>query len=98
VHETPSYYPPEEFDLIYRSSRRVIFPSSYIDETARTHCPYPEGNLALVRGQGLLRPGFGQIDREQARRKVFQELGLGSDAALVIGCGAVDFRKGPTCS
>jgi glycosyltransferase involved in cell wall biosynthesis len=93
VHETPSYYPPEEFDLIYRASRRVIFPSSYIDETARTHCPYPE-NLALVRGQGLLRPGFGQIDREQARRKVFQELGLGSDAALVIGCGAVDFRKG----
>ena len=93
VHETPSYYPPEQFDVIYGASRRVIFPSSYIDEVARAHCPYPE-KLAVVRGQGLLRPGFGQLDREQARRKVFQELGLGGDAALVIGCGAVEFRKG----
>jgi glycosyltransferase involved in cell wall biosynthesis len=93
IHETPSYYPIEDFDLIYRSSRRVVFPSAYIDETARGHCPYPEG-LAVVRGQGLLRPGFGQLDREQARRKVFQELGLGSESALVIGCGAVNFRKG----
>jgi glycosyltransferase involved in cell wall biosynthesis len=93
IHETPSYYPVEDFDLIYRSSRRVVFPSAYIDDSARGHCPYPEG-LAVVRGQGLLRPGFGQLDREQARRKVFQELGLGSDAALVIGCGAVNFRKG----
>jgi glycosyltransferase involved in cell wall biosynthesis len=93
VHEVPSYYPPEEFDVIYRASRRVIFPSSYIDENARAHCPYPEG-LAIVRGQGLLLPGFGRQDREQARRKVFQELGLGNDTALVIGCGTVNFRKG----
>ncbi len=93
VHETPGYYPPAEFERIYASSRRVIFPSAYIDQGARAHCPYPEG-LAMVRGQGLLCPGFGDLDRNQARRKVFQELGLGPDAALVIGCGAVDFRKG----
>lgn len=93
VHETPSYYPPEDFHQIYRFSKRVVFPSSYIDEKARAHCPYPDG-LAVVRGQGLLQPGFGRSDREQARRLILRELGLGGDAILVLGCGSVNFRKG----
>lgn len=93
VHETPSYYPPEEFDRIYRFSKRVVFPSSYIDQKAREHCPYPDG-LAVVRGQGLLRRGFGRSDRTQARRSILRELGLGGDAILVLGCGSVNFRKG----
>lgn len=93
LHEVASFYPAETFGEIYAWSTRVVLPSEYVREQAERVCT-DVGGKATVRGQGLLKDSFGQLDREMVRAAVFQRLDIPPDAHLVLSCGTMDLRKG----
>lgn len=70
----------------------IIFPASIVREYAEKQI----GTIiqASVRPQGLFDASFPRIAREKARIYICKELGVQSDAFIVLGCGYVDARKG----
>jgi glycosyltransferase involved in cell wall biosynthesis len=93
VHELADFYDPSEFEWIYKFSDKVVFPSHFVELRAQAAVGVVE-DKTVVRGQGLLRDGFGQRDRTRMREQVLKEFGLPSETRLVLGCGTIDQRKG----
>lgn len=94
VHELPSSYSEEDFQLVYQSSEKVIFPVHAVREAAEAKAPMPTGK-GVVLPQGLLNPDFGKgVARDQARQQIRSELHLPEQAFVVLGCGTLDLRKG----
>ena len=94
IHELPSSYTEEDYQLVYDSSERVIFPVEAVRDAANYKLPIPAGK-SIVLSQGLLDPNFGKrITREAAYQSIRHELGLPENAFIVLGCGTLDLRKG----
>ncbi len=94
VHELPSSYSEEDYQFIFESSEKVVFPVHAVRDAADAKTPLPQGK-SLVLSQGLLNPDFGKgITREEAHKQVRAELGLPDNAFIVLGCGTLDLRKG----
>lgn len=94
VHELPSSYTEEDYDFVFEASRKVVFPVHAVRDAADAKNPLPLGK-SVVLSQGLLDPDFGKgITRESAHAQIRKELGLPSDAFIVLGCGTLDLRKG----
>ncbi|MEL7496885.1 MAG: glycosyltransferase family 4 protein [Planctomycetota bacterium] len=94
VHELPSSYAEDDYRYIFDASKKVVFPVHAVRDAADAKTPLPQGK-SLVLSQGLLNPEFGTgISREQAYKKIRQELGLPDNAFIALGCGTLDLRKG----
>ena len=94
VHELPSSYQEEDYEYVFDASRKVVFPAHTVRDAADAKANLPLGK-SIVLPQGLLDPDFGQgMHREIARNMIRKELGLPSDAFIVLGCGTLDLRKG----
>jgi glycosyltransferase involved in cell wall biosynthesis len=94
VHELPSSYSAEDYQRVYDTSQKVIFPAEIVRRAAESVAPVPPGKGVLL-PQGLLDESFGtRFDRATARQEIRQELGLPTDAIVLLGCGTLDMRKG----
>lgn len=94
VHELPSSYSTEDYSSVYDLSQKVIFPARIVSDSANAAAPLPDGKGTIM-PQGLLDEEFGtRFDRQQARQEIREELGLPSDAIVMLGCGTLDMRKG----
>ena len=94
VHELPSGYDASDYQHVYSVSQKVIFPVEFVRKAANRLTPLPV-EKTLVLPQGLLTPDFGaRVCREEGRECLREELGLPSDAFVVLGCGTLDLRKG----
>ena len=94
VHELPSSYTVEDYQNIYNSSQKVVFPVHAVRDAADMKVPIPAGK-GLVLPQGLLKPDFGKgTTRQKSYAQIRQELNLPEDAFIVLGCGTLDLRKG----
>lgn len=94
VHELPSSYTEEDYQIVYNSSGKVVFPVQAVRHEAEQKLPIPFGK-SVVLSQGLLDVDFGKrITRASARERIRRELDLPDDAFIVLGCGTLDLRKG----
>lgn len=94
VHELPSSYSEEDYQLVFETSHKVIFPAHAVRDAADAKTPLPLGK-SLVLPQGLLDPNFGTgVTRETARAEIQRELSIPENSFVVLGCGTMDLRKG----
>ena len=94
VHELPSSYSEEDYQGVYETAQKVIFPVNAVQEAANEKTPIPISK-SVVLSQGLLDPTFGTgITRELAYSQIRKELHLPEDSFIVLGCGSLDLRKG----
>ncbi len=93
VHEAEDPYPQRQFQDMYNACGLVVVPSKYIHDKALRKSPASSGKL-FVRSQGLVPERCGHANRAEARRRVRSELGIPSNALIVLGCGKVEWRKG----
>ena len=93
LHEFADYYSDAALAQVFEASRRVIFPSQIIQSVAFQN-PDIDKSKGLVRGQGLLKDGFGQLDHAICREHLRAMLGLAPDALIVLNVGSKDVRKG----
>ncbi len=94
VHELPSSYAEEDYQNMYGSSSRVVFPVHAVRDAADAKTPVPAG-MGVVLPQGLLKPDFGTgITRQKAHAQIRNELNLPENTFIVLGCGTLDLRKG----
>jgi glycosyltransferase involved in cell wall biosynthesis len=93
VHEMASLYKDWIFQKIHHFSSKVVFPSKPVEVQARSNAFFAN-NIAVIRGQGLLKPDLLIIDKAEARRKLRAELNLPEDAKIVLSCGSLTGRKG----
>ena len=93
LHEIASYYPPACFEEIGHFSRKVVFPSKFVDTTAHQYCAIDK-DKTVIRGQGLLDDAFGQLDQAVCRQMLRDRLDLGPNATIVLNAGTIDLRKG----
>ena len=92
VHERVVHYPPDVWQSLHRNSNRIVLPAEAVKAATMVELPYFED--ALVVPQGLLKPEFGGGDESAARIELRNRLGLPPDAAIILGCGTQDMRKG----
>jgi glycosyltransferase involved in cell wall biosynthesis len=101
IHEMPAVIRQmgleKEVEDIARHSDTVIFASTAVQDGFCQFAKLPAGKC-IVRPQGLykvnpLRRITSGIDT--ARRALRKRLGLPADAAIVLGVGYADYRKGP---
>ncbi len=94
IHELPSSYEVQDYQQVYDSSERIIFPVEVVRTAANEKVPLPLGKCSVM-PQGLLNPTFADgLDRDTVRLQIRRELGLPEDAFIVLGCGTLDLRKG----
>ena len=94
VHELPSSYSEEDYQGVYETAEKVIFPVNAVQEAANEKNPIPI-DKSIVLSQGLLDPTFGTgITREVAYSQIRKELNLPENSFIVLGCGSLDLRKG----
>ena len=90
LHELPSSYTPEDYQAVFSSSRKVVFPVDDVYEAATEVIRMPEDKTAVM-SQGLLDSEFGKrIDRDSARESICEQLGIPAESFLVLGCGTLD--------
>ena len=94
IHEFVTSYEEDLVSRVIKNSRKIIFPSLFVKNIAIENYSLDDWNYTVI-SQGLLNPGFGTMDVDQAREEVREELGLPRNAFIVLGCGSVTFRKGP---
>lgn len=94
VHELPSSYSEDDYQSVFQSSRKVVFPAHAVRDAADGKTPLPQGK-SVVLPQGLLNPEFGKrISREKAHEQIRKELSIEPNAFIALGCGTLDLRKG----
>lgn len=94
VHELPSSYQPEDYQLILNSSRHIVFPDEAVFNATASKVSLSAQQVSVI-PQGLLNPDFGKgIARAEAAAQIRQNLSLPSDSFIVLGCGTLDLRKG----
>ena len=94
VHELPSSYTEEDYQGVYQTATKIIFPVNAVQEAANEKTPIPISK-SIVLSQGLLNPTFGTgITRELAYSQIRKELHLPENSFIVLGCGSLDLRKG----
>jgi glycosyltransferase involved in cell wall biosynthesis len=94
VHELPSSYSEEDYQGVYETAQKVVFPVNAVQEAANEKTPIPMSK-SIVLSQGLLDPTFGTgITREVAYSQIRKELHLPESSFIVLGCGSLDLRKG----
>jgi len=93
VHEVSAYYDCSVFQEILDYSRKLIFPSQFIRDTAMG---YTGGGMeeSVVRGQGLLEEDFGKLKHAPCRELLRDSLKLPPEAFVVLSVGTMDIRKG----
>lgn len=91
MHERASLW-GDVLRTIQACSDQVIFPAEAVKAAAVELLP--DFASALVLPQGLLQPEFGRRDRQEARARIREELGVGPDTPIVLGCGMRSVRKG----
>ncbi len=78
-------------ERILRASKRVVVASAFVrDRLAETYSIDPERLSPLHTGVLTRR----MPSRDEARREIRRELGIGQDTLVVLGCGSVHHRKG----
>lgn len=92
VHGRVAFYSDEACQVLHRGADRIVFPAEAVKTAAVRD--FPQFRDALVAPQGLLKPAFGQGDKNAARREVREELGLPANTRIVFNCGTRDTRKG----
>ncbi len=96
IHELPTFISllggHRSIDLLARASRKIMVPSQAV-RAALVSGFQIDGNSikTIYNGQD---PHTIGLDRESLRREIRRELGLPTDAKIVLGCGTVDLRKG----
>ena len=93
LHEFADYYPDNVLQRLFDTSRKVIFPSQIIQRVAFQNKAIDQSK-GMVRGQGLLKDGFGALDHVACREQLRGMLNLGPDALIVLNVGSKDIRKG----
>ncbi len=94
IHELASSYTVDDFQIVYQSSQKIVFPAEAVRNSANSKVTLPIGK-SVVLPQGLLNPEFGQsISAEKAREQIRRELNIPEKSFLVLGCGTLDLRKG----
>ena len=93
LHEFADYYPDNVLQRLFDTSKKVIFPSQIVQRVAFQNKAIDQSK-GMVRGQGLLKDGFGQLDHVACREQVRAMLNLGADALIVLNVGSKDIRKG----
>ncbi len=94
IHELPSSYSESDYRAVFDTAQKIIFPCHTVHEQTSALTPMPHGKT-LVLPQGLLDSGFGtRLNRDRAREQIRNELGVPENAAIVLGCGTIDLRKG----
>lgn len=94
VHELPSSYSEKDYENIFASSEKIVFPAHAVRDAADAKISIPQGK-SIVLPQGLLTPDFGKgISREKAHSQIRKELSLPPNAFIALGCGTLDLRKG----
>lgn len=94
VHELPSSYSEEDYQSVYETATKVIFPAHHVREAADEKTPVPVAK-SIVLSQGLLNPEFGKgTSRDIAYSQIRNELNLPEKSFIVLGCGTLDLRKG----
>lgn len=99
IHELPgilnSYQLQEHATAIAENADSIVFPASQVKEGFETFVGHSL-KQAVIRPQGLyLRSPlrFG-MDQQQIRIRVRNQLGLESDARIILAAGYADYRKG----
>lgn len=92
IDERLTHYIPDVHAVILENSDSIVFPSEAMRQVAIGIDPRFEASRVIP--HGLMIPEFGTIDREAARRRVREELGIGPEAKIVLACGTLDLRKG----
>ena len=92
VHENLLQYTPESLEKLDSVSDQVVFPAQAMLQVGLEARP-ELASKALVRSQGLLNPEFGSGDRDLARQRLREEIGVSPDTPIVLGCGTLDARK-----
>ncbi len=94
VHELPSSYSEEDYQGVFETARKVVFPVNAVKEAAHDKTSIPIAKSTVL-SQGLLDPTFGSgITRETAYSQIRKELHLPENSFVVLGCGTLDLRKG----
>ena len=93
LHEFADYYPDNVLQRLFDTSRKVIFPSQIIQRVAFQNKAIDQSK-GMVRGQGLLKDGFGELDHVACRQQLRGMLNLDPDALIVLNVGSKDIRKG----
>jgi glycosyltransferase involved in cell wall biosynthesis len=94
IHELPSSYTEHDYRILFEVAEQIVFPCHAVSDRTNEKVSIPDGKTQVI-PQGLLNPNFGSgIDRKKARQQIRSELGLPHNAAIVLGCGTLDLRKG----
>ena len=97
VHELPNLL--HEYGLLQaatdlgRLAATVVFPADFVRKKFLSVVPVDAERTAIL-PQGLFRPNPHRHRRHAARAELLSQLGLGSDASLVVAAGSSDRRKG----
>lgn len=93
IHEMGSYYPKNAWKHINKYSHKIVFPARIIKQLACENTSFMLSKTVVL-GQGLLKEGLLTINREQARAKLCQTLGIPENSFIVLTCGTPIARKG----
>ena len=97
IHELPTaidrfYGGAPAFRKIAESSRRIVVVSEFVKSALSTRYHVPLEKFQVIYSGTTA--DLSRSDRDSTRRAVRQEFGIPDDAFVVLGCGAVDKRKG----
>jgi len=97
VHELPAllnaYGMQENARLIAEFADHIFFPAKVVQEKFEAFIG-ERVSQAVIRPQGLYRGAVPSSSKAESRRLVREQLGLSSDAQVIIGVGYADYRKG----
>jgi glycosyltransferase involved in cell wall biosynthesis len=79
-------------EQIVAASRRIITPSRFVRRSLMQRYGIDPGQIVAVHNGIAAAPDL--ANREEARARVREELGLLSSARVVLGCGTLELRKG----
>ncbi len=93
VHEFVDGVAESNIEKLYNGTDQIVFPSQFIKDICDKRLPL--GDIpAHVKAQGILKPDFGGLDKELARKALREELQIPEDSFIVLGVGPIDLRKG----
>jgi len=87
------YYDKNAWPHINKYADKIIFPAEMVKQKATENTKFDPDKLHVL-GQGLLKTQLLKTDKSEAKTFLRKELGIESNAIVVLSCGILIQRKG----
>ncbi|MGQ4680127.1 glycosyltransferase [Paenibacillus polymyxa] len=97
IHELPTSIQTYNFvqaaNNAARYASKIVFPNQFVKNSFQQYFDLHEDRV-LIKPQGIYKKRLHRLNKNSAKEKLCEELGISTSSTILLGCGYGDLRKG----